>query len=365
MKKVFAAFLLTLASCLIVWGQDTPLKIIEQPRPELPVSYRTLDVQGTLTVRVEFLDTGYIGEVSPLNDLPGGLTERAVTAARKIKFEPEIKDGKPVTVIKNLQYIYSWNGGWRVPEQPSSGKGALADPQTEKAEAILKKAIQNLGGDRYLQVKTQIGRGKYSSIRDGIIASFQTFVDVIVFPDKERTDFKSKGIRSVQTNVGDTGWTFEGENDIIKVQSPDQVENFKRGLRVSLDNLLRGSWRNDATLSYIGKRQASLGRRNDVIRLNYKDGYVIEFEFTVEEGLPAKAVYSRKNADGDEIKEEDRYAQFIEVAGIKAPFIIDRYTNGASSSRINYESIEFNKQIPEEVFAKPTNPKEAKKDLKL
>jgi outer membrane lipoprotein-sorting protein len=65
------------------------------------------------------------------------------------------------------------------------------------------------------------------------------------------------------------------------------------------------------------------------------------------------------------VTEEDRYAQFVDVNGIKAPFIIDRYTNGKQNSRINYETIEFNKSVPDSVFAKPSSPKDVKKDIKL
>src|SRR5688572_26944841 len=71
----------------------------------------------------------------------------------------------------------------------------------EQAEAVIHKAIQNLGGEKYLGVKSQVGRGKYSIIQDGGVVSFQTFVDVIVFPNKERTDFKGGRSKSVQTNV--------------------------------------------------------------------------------------------------------------------------------------------------------------------
>jgi outer membrane lipoprotein-sorting protein len=42
------------------------------------------------------------------------------------------------------------------------------------------------------------------------------------------------------------------------------------------------------------------------------------------------------------------------VGGVKSAFIIDRYTNGKQSSRINYDSMEFNKTIPDSIFAKPT-----------
>ena len=237
--------------------------------------------------------------------------------------------------------------------------------QKEKADAIVTKAVQTLGGDRYLQVKTQIGRGKFSVIKDGTVVSFQTFVDAIVFPDKERTEFKGGGSKTVQVNTGETGWVFDGEQNLVKIQNETQIANFKQSIRTSLDHLLRGTWKAEAELSYAGRRPATLGKRNDVVKLTFKDGFIIEFEFASDDGLPQKALYKITNADGEEIKEEDRYAQFIDIDGIKTPFIVDRFTNGKPSSRINYLSVDFNKNIPDSIFTKPSNPKDAKKDLKL
>ena len=233
-----------------------------------------------------------------------------------------------------------------------------------EAEAVLAKAIKNLGGEKYLSVKTQVGRGKFSIIRDHAVVSFQTFVDVIIFPDKERTDFKGGGVRSVQTNVGETGWVFDGDQELIKVQDAKQIDNFKRGIRTSLDHLLRGKWRGDATLMYLGKRPATLGKRNEAVKLTYNDGLVVEFEFAADDGLPIKSMSKRLNADNEEVTEEDRYAQFLDFGGIRSPFIIDRFTNKVQNSRINYESIEFNKTVPESIFEKPANAK-ALKDIKL
>jgi len=240
----------------------------------------------------------------------------------------------------------------------------LAQNRDEKAEAILKKAVQILGGDNYLNVKSQIGRGKFSLMREGVIGSFQSFTDVIVYHNKERTEFKSFGTKTVQTNVGDSGWIFDGEAQVINVQNETQVKDFKRGINASLDNLLREHWRGKAALSFVGKREATLGKRNDVIKLTYDDGFAVEFEFSAD-GFPAKAIYKRGNPDGEEQKEEDRYAQFVDFQGIKTPLIIDHFSGSVQTSRINYESMEFNKSIPDSVFAKPTNPKELKKDLKL
>jgi hypothetical protein len=73
-------------------------------------------------------------------------------------------------------------------------------------------------------------------------------------------------------------------------------------------------------LTYGGRRQAGLGKRNDVVKLTFEDGFAVEFEFS-DDGLPMKALFTRLNADKEEIKEEDRYAQFVDVQGIKTPFI--------------------------------------------
>ncbi len=235
----------------------------------------------------------------------------------------------------------------------------------EHAEAVIKKAVEMLGGDRYLQVKTQIGRGKYSIMREGAVLSFQNFVDVIVFPDSERTEFKSSGIKIVQTNSGGAGWVFDGASQTLNDQTAEQVEGFKRGMKASLDNLLRGYWRGKAELSYIGKREAGIGKRNEVVKLTYDDNFSVEFEFAATDGLPMKAIYKRLNPDNEDVKEENRYAQFVDVQGIQTPFIIDHFTNGLQTSRINYESIEFNKNISDKIFIKPSNVKELKKDLKL
>jgi hypothetical protein len=245
----------------------------------------------------------------------------------------------------------------------SSTQGQPTD--NEKAAGVITRAVQALGGERYLNVRSQVGKGKFSVIRDGGVVSFQSFVDVIVFPDKERTEFRSTGTRITQVNTGDTGWIFDGDQELIKVQTETQVNNFKQAIRTSLDNLLREYWKGDAEISYVGKRAATLGKRNEVIKLVYKDGFTVEFEFAADDGLPQKAIYMRKNIDGEDVKEEDRYAQFIDLGGIRAPFIIDRFTGGKQSSRINYESVEFNRNISDAIFAKPQSVKEAKKEIKF
>lgn len=358
MKNYLLLMLLVLLFCDSAFSQTSELLVIlEKPIPQLSDAQRkiSIDVQATVILQAEFLAGGQIGKVSPVSSFafPFGLTENAVEAAKKIKFRPAVKDGNPVTVNKIVEYEFQYGSLQKI----------LYD---EKAEAVLKRAVENLGGEKYLRATTQIGRGKFSVLREGALVSFQTFLDVIVFPDKERTEFRVAGGKTVQTNVGDTGWIFDGEAQTINVASKEQIASYKRGVRTSLDYLLRGNWRKEAgaKLQSAGKRQGVLGRRNDVVKLVFADDLTVEFEFS-DEGLPVKSMYKRKNADGEELIEEDRYAQFVEVQGIKTPFIVDHFTNKQQTSRVNYEIVEFNKSVPDSIFAQPKNAKELKKDLKL
>jgi len=359
MKKFFLLVFFILLFCVITFAQESkPLIILDQPLPGMPKIEGTVHVQGTISLRVEFLANGEIGQIVPISTLPYGFTDQAIAAAKRIKFKSAIENGEAKTVTRTVSYSFDGSSWTKVSETKSS------NAIDEKAEAIVKKAVENLGGEKYLQVKSLIGRGKFHQIRDGIPLTYQTFIDVII-EDNERTEFKSGGIKNIQTNSGDRGWVFDGAADVLKDQTESQIENFKRGIRVSLDHLLRGSWRGKATLSYVGKREAGLAKRNEVVKLVFDDGLTVEFEFSSSDGMPEKALYKYKTPDGDELREEDRYAQFVDIQGVKAPFIIDHYINNTHTSRINYESMEYNKNIPDSIFAKPSGIKELKKDLKL
>lgn len=85
---------------------DKPGKIISKRPPQYNARARENGVQGTIKVAVEFGADGRIRYVVPIRGLPDGLTENVVKAASEIKFEPAIKNDKPVTVIKFVEYSF-------------------------------------------------------------------------------------------------------------------------------------------------------------------------------------------------------------------------------------------------------------------
>ena len=85
---------------------DTPVKILYKPRAAYP-NKGSVCIQGTVTLRVEFLESGKIGEISVVSGLPQGATETSIEAAKGIKFEPATKDGKVITLTRSVQFNFS------------------------------------------------------------------------------------------------------------------------------------------------------------------------------------------------------------------------------------------------------------------
>lgn len=236
----------------------------------------------------------------------------------------------------------------------------------EKSQQIIDRAIETLGGEKYLSVQTVIGKGFYSAFKDGMSQIPARFVDYIAYPDRERTEFVGSGIRTIQTNTGDTGWMFDGAVKKISDQSPAQVEDFKLAIRTNLEYLLRGYWKKDGgKITYVGRREAGVGKRNETIRLVFPDEWWIEYEFGARDGLPAKIIYKRERKDMDSgdmvmMTEEDQLFKFITIDGVTAPWVIDHFINGKQSSRINYESMQYNQRLADNLFAKPADVKSIK-----
>jgi len=253
-----------------------------------------------------------------------------------------------------------------VSAQNQTTASAPENPIDEKSQQVIDKAIEALGGQAYLNLKSVVGKGFFSPFHEGASMPPSRFLDYIVYPDRERTEFSGAGVKSIQTNVGETGWLYDGMVKKITDQEPAQIDDFKRTMKTSLENLLRGWWKKEgARVRYAGRREAGLAKRNETVRLTYPDGFWIEYEFGARDGVPAKIIYkrSRKNTetgDVEETTEEDQLLKFITVSGVTQPWVIDHFVNGVQTTRINYENVVYNQPLPDSLFAKPTDVKQIK-----
>lgn len=87
-------------------GNEKAVKITAKPRANYTDSARQNNTSGTVALAVEFGADGTIKSIILVQGLPNGLVEQTISAARKIKFEPAIKNGKPVAAIGIVKYSF-------------------------------------------------------------------------------------------------------------------------------------------------------------------------------------------------------------------------------------------------------------------
>ena len=86
---------------------DQKARLLFKPEPQYTEEARRNQISGTVMLRVVFSSEGEVDEIRAVRTLPFGLTEKAIVAARQIKFVPAMKAGQPVSVHMQLEYNFN------------------------------------------------------------------------------------------------------------------------------------------------------------------------------------------------------------------------------------------------------------------
>ena len=82
-------------------------RVLSKPEPTYTESARKNQITGTVVLRAVFSSGGTVTNIHAVSGLPDGLTERAIAAAKSIRFVPATKDGRPVSMWMELQYNFN------------------------------------------------------------------------------------------------------------------------------------------------------------------------------------------------------------------------------------------------------------------
>ncbi len=86
---------------------DTRVRVLSKPEPQYTEEAREHGVRGTILLQAVLAGDGNVTFIFPIKTLPYGLTQMAIRSARLIKFDPAIKDGKPVSMVLQLEYSFN------------------------------------------------------------------------------------------------------------------------------------------------------------------------------------------------------------------------------------------------------------------
>jgi outer membrane lipoprotein-sorting protein len=217
-----------------------------------------------------------------------------------------------------------------------------------KAKEILSKAIQALGGEAYLKLQDVHRTGRFYQFRKDDLQGTGHFHAYEKFPSKSRFELGKKG-EIININDGDKGWKIEYK--VVKDQSPEEIENFKIGLKHDLDHTLR--YRLDEPgmrLRYLGKTRSNLDELEGV-QLIDKDNDRMKIFVNAATFLPARMEF-RSPAFGKRgpTDDERHYYNYHTVEGVQVPYSTVRFANGYKASEFQVESVKVNLALPDTFF---------------
>src|SRR5262245_18490512 len=237
------------------------------------------------------------------------------------------------------------------------------DPKNvQRGAELIKQAVQARGGERFLNFTNVMANGMYTQFQKGLSQIPRQFVDWIVYPDKERTEFGKgkKKNRNIQVNVGKTGWVSDGDAETLKDQTDKQVEEYLESVDFDIDRLLRRAVKGDGVdHGFAGREETRPGERADAIAVRFKSDRTAYLLLDSQTHLPMSLSYE-KTEDSGLVKQETRYNQYVDYDGVKFPNIVDFFRDNVQTGRVNIETIKLNTQVSDELFAKPASAKAVK-----
>ena len=85
----------------------TRARVISKPEPQYTEEARKSAITGTVILSVVFSRTGQVTNIRAVQTLCCGLTEKAIAAARSIRFTPAMRNGEVVSTYMQLEYNFN------------------------------------------------------------------------------------------------------------------------------------------------------------------------------------------------------------------------------------------------------------------
>ena len=234
--------------------------------------------------------------------------------------------------------------------QPApSSRPAIIDP---KAQELLDKVIQALGGPAFLRFKTLTTHGRAFSISNEEMTGLAPYESFVEYPDKRRFSYgKKKPV--VLVNNGDNAWELDRYGVIL--QPPEQVRRWKITNRYSLENLLRLCIREPGILIQMGGVDFVDNLPARVVEIIDASQVPIKLYVNRVSLRPVRVTYQVLNPQSQEQDEyADDYSDYQVIQGIATPMHIGRFVNDERVAEIFRSSARYDENYPPSYFSQPT-----------
>ncbi|MGH9340577.1 MAG: hypothetical protein ACRD1R_13530 [Acidobacteriota bacterium] len=232
------------------------------------------------------------------------------------------------------------------------------DDLRAKAEEVISAAIQAMGGQKYLDVKSSHSAGRYFVFsKQG--KGFAKYWDWTVYdPVKwrfQQGEGKRQSVSIYNLELG-KAWTLEGQDEDAKIEeiSEEQIKDWMEGVKSDLNFLLKQRFDEEGmNLYYYGPDDiAGSGQYEAVEFLDSGNKSVVVY-FDRQNHLPHMVETHSTDKFGVRRKQETEFYNWHVIEGVKTPLRLDYLVEGELSQQYHLDLITYNPPIPPDHFLEP------------
>jgi hypothetical protein len=233
-------------------------------------------------------------------------------------------------------------------QSPSQAASPLPSRIDPKAQQLLDRTIQGLGGAAFLDFKSQTSSGRIYAITDEATAGLDVFESSVVYPDKRRFSYgKKKPVTLV--NNGDRAWELDRLG--VTRQLPEQLRRWKLSVRYGLENLLRVHIHDPGILIQDGGVDFVDNVPTHVVDIIETGGGQAKLYLNKQTLLPVRIDYQSRNPHTNEWDDfSDVYSDYQNIQGIQTPMHLARFLNGERVSEVFRHTVRYDEEYPADYF---------------
>lgn len=247
----------------------------------------------------------------------------------------------------------------------------LPEQSAVKAKQLLQQVVAALGGQAYLNVRDSQCDGRTAEFgTTGTLMGFTLFRDLWLLPDKNRTEYYTKGEHTIAGFLmgaddllithggamitiysGEGGWTLDKSG--VSDEPEDLVKNFNDQLKSGMNNMLRRRMNEPGVeVQYGGSDLIDL-KEAEWIEFTDSDHREMRLGIDKYTHLPLRWIVTTRNPETRvNTVVTTSYTQYMALDGVKTPLSIELSRDDRKMTQTFLTACQYNSDLAPELFTR-------------
>jgi outer membrane lipoprotein-sorting protein len=247
----------------------------------------------------------------------------------------------------------------------------MPEESTAKAKQALSDMVNAFGGAGYREVRESQCHGRRAQFgHNGELTGYIDFTDYRRFPDKQRTEFVSKGRNTILAALigidgldfahggivvavynGDRGWTLDKSG--VNEMPVTSISEFQEQVKRNVDDLVRHRLNEPGMLiSYGGSDTVDL-KQVDLVDITDSEDRKFRLAIDHNNHLLVRSKVVTNDEEYHQLNEDVTiYSNYQLKDSVWTPLQVVREHNGRRAAQFFFDSCKFNPGFPDDFFTK-------------